>query len=354
MKHTTLALALASITGLASAQSSVTVYGVADTMFSRGSGSLTSKSALGSGGNMTSRIGFRGVEDLGGGLSAGFNLESQVALDSGAGQGSNPNNQPLATPAADGFSFGRRSTVSLLGPWGEVRLGRDFTAHYRNRVEVDPFGNASVGASQAFAGSIGGVVSTRASNMVGYFLPSSKEGLYGQVQFYLGENPSGTVTEDDGNGQTVRVGYVAGPLNVSLASGRTKYASTATAGDITSTNLGVQYNLGPVKLTTGFYQDTVKRTVKLKADGWILGAIWNVGSGDVKAAVSEYGTDASGNPTTKKLALGYVHNLSKRTALYGTLARVSNSGKATASLNGSTTAANASSTGFDIGIRHQF
>lgn len=354
MKRTTLALALTSITGLASAQSSVTVYGVADSMFSRGSGSLTSKSALGSGGNMTSRIGFRGVEDLGGGLSAGFNLESQVFLNTGEGQGSNTNNQPSGATTGPGATFARRSTVSLMGPWGEVRLGRDFTAHYRNRVEVDPFGNASVGASQAFAGSIGGVVSTRASNMVGYFLPSSKEGLYGQVQHYMGGNPSGTPTEDDGTGQTARLGYVAGPLNVSLASGRTKYATTATAGDITSTNLGVQYDLGTVKLTTGFYQDSVKRTVKLKADGWILGAIWKIGSGDVKAAVSEYGTNAAGEPTVKKIAMGYVHNLSKRTAVYGTWARVSNSGGASTALNGSTTAPNTSSTGFDVGIRHSF
>lgn len=354
MKRTALALAALGCTTISFAQSSVTIYGIADSMLSRGTGSLTSKSAMGSGGNMTSRFGFRGVEDLGGGLQAGFNLESQVFMDSGAGQPTNTNNQPSGVTTGSGMTFARRATLSLMGGWGEVRVGRDFTAHYRNRVEVDPFGNAGVGASQAFAGSIGGVVSTRASNMIGYFLPTGLKGVYGQVQYYTGNNPSGTPQSDDGNGLTARVGYQSGPFNISLASGRTEYATTATAGDIASTNLGVQYQLGDLRLMSGLYRDTVSRTKPLKADGWILAGVYKVGVGDVKVAVSKYGTDATGSPKVQKLSLGYVHNLSKRTAIYGTWARVSNSGGATTALNGATTAANRSSSGFDLGIRHQF
>ena len=97
MKRTALAIAVLCATSYSFAQSSVTIYGVADSMLSRGSGSLTSRSAMGSGGNMTSRIGFRGVEDLGGGLKAGFDLESQVFMDSGAGQPTNTNNQHRLT-----------------------------------------------------------------------------------------------------------------------------------------------------------------------------------------------------------------------------------------------------------------
>lgn len=354
MKRTALAIAAIGFTGYSFAQSSVTLYGVADSTLTRGSGSLTSKSAMGSGGNMTSRFGFRGVEDLGGGLKAGFNLESQVFMDSGEGQPTNTNNQSSGVTTGTGLTFARRSTVSLLGAWGEVRVGRDFTAHYRNRVEVDPFGNAGVGASQAFAGSIGGVVSTRASNMVGYFLPTDLKGVYGQVQYYMGENASGSPQSDDGNGLTARVGYQSGPLNISLATGTTQYAATATAGDIQSTNLGVQYQLGDLKLMSGLYRDTVSRTRPLKAEGWILGGVYKLGVGDVKVAVSKYGTDATGSPRVQKLSVGYVHNLSKRTAVYGTWARVSNAGGATTALGGSTTAANQSSTGLDVGIRHQF
>jgi predicted porin len=354
MKRTTLTLALASLAGVASAQSSVTVYGVADAMISRGAGSLDNKTAMGSGGNMASRFGFRGIEDLGGGLKVGFDLESQIFLTTGAGQPTNTNNQASGATTGTGMTFARRSTLSVMNHLGEIRFGRDFTAHYRNRVEVDPFGNAGVGAAQPFSGSIGGVVSTRASNMIGYFLPAGLSGFYGQVQHYMGNNPSGTPQSDDGTGTTARLGYQAGPLNISLASGRTQYASSATAGDIESTNLGIRYQLGAVRLMAGLYRDEVKRTSPLKADGWTVGVLWNVGHGDVKAALSEYGTNANGNPTVKKMAVGYVHNLSKRTAVYGTLARVSNSGGASTALNGASTAANTSSTGFDLGIRHQF
>jgi predicted porin len=354
MKRSALALTFAGFAGIASAQSNVTLYGVVDSMMSKGSGSLSDKTALGSGGNMTSRIGFRGVEDLGGGLKAGFNLEAQVFVDSGDGQPTNTNNQTTGVTVGSGMTFARRSTVSLMGAWGELRLGRDFTAHYRNRVEVDPFGNAGVGAIQPFAGSIGGVVSTRASNMVGYFLPTGIKGIYGQVQYYGGENASDTPLSDAGTGLTGRIGYQSGPLNISLASGRTQYATTASTGDIKSTNLGVQYQIGDFRLMTGLYRDAVSRTNPLKADGWTVGGVMKVGAGDVKAALSEYGTNATGNPTVKKISLGYVHNLSKRTALYGTVAQVSNSGGASTALNGSTTAANTSSSGFDIGIRHTF
>lgn len=354
MKRSALVLTFIGFAGYASAQSNVTLYGIADSMISKGSGSLSGKTTMGSGGNMTSRFGLRGEEELGGGLKVGFNLESQVFMNNGAGQPTNTNNQTSGITTGAGMTFARRSTLSMMGSWGEFRFGRDFTAHYRNRVEVDPFGNAGVGAAQPFVGSIGGPVSTRASNMMGYFLPNVMAGVYGQVQYYTGGNESGTPQSDDGTGITARVGYQTGPLNISLASGRTQYSTTATTGDIESTNLGVRYQLGDFRLMTGLYRDTVSRTKPLKADGWTVGGIWTVGAGEVKVALSEYGTDATGNPTVKKFASGYVHHLSKRTALYGTWSRVSNSGGANTALNGSTTAANTASSGFDMGFRHQF
>jgi predicted porin len=344
--------------GAASAQSSVTVYGVMDSAVAHGSGSLTRKSMLTSGANTTSRVGFRGTEDLGGGLSASFVLEAQVFVDSGEGQPSNSNNQTTGTTTApagtQGLTFARRSTVSLTGGFGELRLGRDFTAHYRNRVEVDPFGNAGVGASQAFVGSIGGVVSTRASNMIGYFLPAKLGGVYGQVQHYFGENVSGAPTSKDGTGDSIRLGYVMGPVNVSVAYGHTSYSTTATAGDITTKNIGVQYNLGFMRLMAGLYRDKAERLVPVNAKGHAVGAVIPIGVSEIKLAYSEYGTDAGLRPEVKKFSAGYVYNLSKRTALYGTLARVSNSGGATTALNQSTRAANTKSTGYDFGIRHLF
>jgi predicted porin len=352
MQKTLLSLALLGCVGVSQAQSNTTLYGVVDAMYTYGTGELARKTALGSGGNMTSRWGIRGSEVIGGGFSAEYNLEMQHFTDTGEGQGTNTNNQ--TTGATTGIiSFARRATVSLKGEVGELRLGRDFTAHYRNRVEVDPFGNAGVGASQAFSGSIGGVISTRASNMVGYFLPTMG-GVYGQIQYYLGENVSGNVQSNNGTGLTARIGYENGPINVSLASGKTQYATTASVGNITSSNIGVRYTLGEFALMGGLYRDEIRSTAPLHAKGWLLAGTWQQGASQVKLALSQYGTDAINNPSTRKLAVGTVYNLSKRTALYATVAKVANSGGAAVALNGALTKANASSSGADIGVRHTF
>ncbi|MBV7429334.1 MULTISPECIES: porin [unclassified Acidovorax] len=357
-RDTLLLLACASLCGAASAQSTVTIFGIADVMLTRGNGSLAGKTALASGGLQSSRVGFRGVEDLGGGLKASFHLEAQFFLDTGEGQATNTNNQTSGTTTApvgtQGLSFARRSTVSLEGPWGELRAGRDFSSQYRNRLELDPYGSAGVGTIQPFIGSLGGPVSTRASNMVGYYLPRDLGGLYGQFQVYLGENASNQPA-DDGTGVNMRLGYQWGPLNVSASAARTEYVQAATTGDILTQNLGVHYQLGPVKLLTGVFRDVVYRTNQpLRGKGWTAGGIWAVGPGEVKFALSEYGTDAPGRPEARKLSLGYVHNLSKRTALYTTWARVSNAGGAAFSLNGAATKPNRTSTGMDFGIRHLF
>ena len=146
-------LACATLCGAASAQSSVTIYGIADVMLRRGNGSLSDLTSVASGGLQGSRVGFRGVEDLGGGLRASFNLEGQFFIDTGEGQATNTNNQTSGTtvsPAGtQGFTFARRSTISLEGAWGELRLGRDFSSQYRNRLETDPFGSRHDGIDPA-------------------------------------------------------------------------------------------------------------------------------------------------------------------------------------------------------------
>jgi predicted porin len=347
------------LSGLASAQSSVSLFGVVDVAVAHGSGSVADRTQLVSGGNSTSRIGFRGTERLGDGLSAGFWLEAGLSADSGAGNTTSTNNQSSGTGAAlnggQGLLFNRRSTVSLLGGWGEVRLGRDHSVQFKNRFEVDPFGNNGVGTIQPASGTLGGPVSSRVSNSMAYYLPDGMGGLYGHAQYYLGENASNAgATADDGTGGGVRVGYRAGALNVSVSAAKTKYAQTATTGDITSSSIGVQYRLGPVNLMAGYYVDEVATLAGLTGKGGTVGGIWLVGAGEVKAAFSNYGRDSGTRPETKKLSLGYEHNLSKRTALYATYARLRNSGGATAALNRSTTAANQSSSGFDLGLRHNF
>jgi predicted porin len=350
MKRKLIALSALASCGMAAAQTSVTLFGIVDAAYAHGSGSTANRTQLVSGANNSSRLGFRGTEDLGAGMSASFWLEAQFNTDNGTGVATNTNNQATGTAGNLGLTFNRRSTVSLAGPWGEVRLGRDYTGHYRNRVDTDPFGVVGVGATQVNVGSLAGQTSTRASNAIGYFLPPNLGGFFGQVQYYLGENASGTATEDDGNGYSLRGGYQAGPLVVSAAYARQQFA----AGDIVSTNLGAIYDAKAVKLMAAVFRDKTESATPFSGKGYTLGAIAPVGVGEFKLALSSYGSDAGLKPKTQKAAIGYVHNLSKRTALYATYARVRNSGGATTALNGSVTAANQGSSGYDLGIRHSF
>jgi len=112
MKKSLVALAVLAASGAAMAQSSVTLFGIVDAAYTSGSGSVSDKTQLTNSGYNSSRLGFRGVEDLGGGMKASFHIEGALANDNGN---------------ASGLTFQRRSTVSLQGGMGEIRLGRDYT-----------------------------------------------------------------------------------------------------------------------------------------------------------------------------------------------------------------------------------
>jgi len=360
MKKSLVALAVLAAAGAASAQSSVTLFGIVDATLAHGSGSLTDRTLLTNSGYNSSRLGFRGTEDLGGGMSASFWLEAQLNNDDGTGAGSNTNNQATgAAPAAaggQGLTFARRSTVSLSGGWGEVRLGRDYTSTFWNIGSFDPFGYNGVGTTILATRSILGtasVVQVRVSNSLAYFLPANLGGFYGQAQYYLGENAqNGAAIEDDGKGWNFRVGYAAGPFNIALAHNKIDFA----AGDIKTTNIGGQWDFGVAKLLANFQRD--RQSGVASGRGGLIGGLIPLGAGEVRLSYSVYKVDnnaaAALDPRARKMALGYVHNLSKRTALYATYARVRNSGGSAIALNGATTGANTSSSGYDFGVRHSF
>lgn len=370
MKKSLVALAVLAAAGAASAQSSVTLFGVVDAAVSVGRGSIADRTQLVSGAYNSSRLGFRGVEDLGGGMSASFWLETGFNADSGTGVSTSTNNQAAGTVAApagtsQGLVFSRRSTISLSGPWGETRLGRDYTPQFWNLSTFDPFGSVGVGASLALTNAYGanplaaggpyarggGVVGlgVRASNSIGYFLPRNLGGLYGQAQLFMGENlENGALTEDDGNGASIRVGFASGPFDVAVAYQRAHFR----AGDVESANIGGSWNFGPAKLLANFNRDD---TPTETYDSFTVGTLIPLGVGEIRASYSQLTSEiGTTEPKARKLALGYVHNLSKRTALYTTLARVRNTAGQSISLGGSTTAANTTSTGFDLGVRHSF
>ena len=385
MKKSLTAIAALAVTGLASAQSSVTLFGVIDagvtyqSATSRdattGLSSKQSKWSLANSGYNSSRIGFRGTEDLGGGLAASFWLEAPITNDDGA----------------TGVStFNRRSTVSLSGGFGELRLGRDYTATFWNDTVFDPFGTNGSGTNviSTVNGSTGlnNANYVRASNMVGYFLPPNLGGFYGQVQYSLNENTKTSATDltaasSSSAGRYVggRFGYANGPLDVALAMGENVVADTTTlTRKVQTINLGASYDFGPVKLFGEL--SNVKNKFELAAgnsrdsyNGYLIGASMPVGAGLIRASYSmvRYNEGAAGitgeDPRAQKLAIGYVHNLSKRTALYATVARVNNRNDAayTGSLSSASTTGYGSagvgytglprsSTGYDFGIRHAF
>jgi len=352
MKKSLIALAVLATAGVASAQSSVTLFGVVDATLAVGNGTVSDRTQLTNSGYNSSRLGFRGTEDLGGGMSASFWLEAGVNNDNGSGALTSTNNQGAAAAGGGGLTFNRRSTVSLTGGWGEIRLGRDYTPQFWNLTVFDPFGTNGVGTTQTLNSGLGGPVAVRASNSMGYLFKTG--GIYGQVQYYLGENAHGTTpalaTEDDGKGYGLRVGYAAGPVNVALATSSTKYAT----GNIRTTNLGGQYDFGVAKVMAHYNRDRVSAPANVTQTGYLLGGLIPMGAGEIRLSYSRSKNNAAVSAKTNKYAIGYVHNLSKRTALYTTFARTSNSGGAAQALNGSVTAANSKSTGYDFGIRHSF
>lgn len=364
MKKSLLALAtLGLFAGAASAQSSVTLFGIVDAAYGHVSANGKSVSGMSNSGLNSSRLGFRGVEDIGGGLKANFHLEGALANDNG-------------TPG--GFNFQRRSTVGLMGGFGEIRLGREYTPTFWSLTAYDPFGTNGVGQAMtpnmlgAFglnaantANAVGlATNAVRANNSFNYFLPAMG-GFEGWFQYGFGENGAAASGTKANNYFGFRLGYAAGPLSAHFANGKTSGATSA--ADTKYTNFGASFDMGAVKPMLVWAQE--KTGSGAKVTGLELGLVAPVGAGEVHASWAKYDVAASDNDWNK-LALGYVYNLSKRTALYGTYAKVSNKGKQTfdVSNNGLRAAAasalpagqagwaapGGSSTGYEFGVRHAF
>ena len=352
MKKLSLVLIALTSAGTGFAQSSATLSGIVDVGLTRGESQINSKTSVTSGNNNTSRVIFRGTENMEGGLVASFWLEAGINADNGTGLAINTNNQStglgVAPAGTQGVVFNRRSTVSLAGKNGELRLGQDFTPHYWNLTLFDPFGSVGVGATQLNPSSVGGLTRVRASNSIGYFLPGNLGGFYGQAMYFMGENPTGVSNSKDGTGSSSRLGYRFRTYDMAVAYAKTSFI----AGNISTTNAALSYTVNDLKLAAVWNVDRVDSLVRLSSTGYMLGATQKLGDGQIKASIAAVTTDSKGSPRTNKQALGYVHHLSKRTALYTAFAKLRNSGGASIALGGATAAANKDSTGFDIGLRH--
>ncbi|MFO1217745.1 MAG: porin [Burkholderiaceae bacterium] len=348
MKKSLLALAvLGSFAGVASAQSSVTLFGIVDLSARQvKNGSNNALKTMATDGINSSRLGFRGVEDLGGGLSAGFWLEAGMDNGLGAVGGSNS----LAS-----VFFNRRSTVSLMGRFGEIRLGRDYTSGFWNTTVFDPFGTNGVGAftNLSINASLESATYVRSNNTVGYFLPGNLGGLYGQVQRSASE---GILGQQQTSG---RIGFAAGPVNVAASHQITEKG----ANDWKHSNIAGSWNFGFMNLMAQY--DTQKLAA-VKQNTYLIGAVVPIGQGELHVSYDKQdrkggaaGTSNENADDADQIAVGYVYNLSKRTAVYGTYAQIKNKGGAANGSNqlipgGVGNAVGAKSTGVEVGLRHAF
>ena len=362
MKKSLLALAVLAASGAAMAQSSVTLYGVADAGVTYVNGDKN-WSGVTSGNNLTSRIGFRGVEDLGGGLKANFRLEAGLNLDNGDGASGY-----AGAKAGDGLAFKRQSTVGLEGGFGEVRLGRELTAAYNATARYDVFGSVGIGQSRLWAD--GGVVDAsanaaaattnqRVSNAVTYVSPNFS-GFKAAVNYGFGE-----VAGANSDSQYLGAGltYDNGPLSLGLGLERLNKDTATNSGKISVWSLGGSYDLGVAKILAGYRDSKGDRGAAGddKTKGYMLAVTAPVGPGLVRASYNRYEYTPAGAAKLKadQFAVGYVYGLSKRTSVYGTYAYLNNKdyngqNAVIPSLGAGTLKDSGKQQGFQVGVSHSF
>ena len=348
MKKSLLALAvLGAYVGAVSAQSSVTLYGTIDlsAKYTKNDGSKR-RYSLSQDGINSSQLGFRGVEDLGGGLKASFVLLAGVNADTGT---------------TNTKFFNRRSTVSLSGGFGELRLGRDYTPTFWNDTIFDAFGTNGLGDSSHVL-QLPTNTFVRADNSIQYFLPAMG-GLYGQVMAAAGEGGVGTAAAvNPGRYVGGRVGFAAGPFDVAVAYAQQKYNGAVnniagTRDEQKTWNIGGSYDFGVAKILGYYDRDTV---AGLKENRFSLSGVVPLGQGEIHAGYDYSKLKASGlNNKVDQWKVGYVYNLSKRTAVYTNFSRLSNGNASALSVAGGSaiTAAptfGGKSTGAEFGVRHFF
>ena len=297
MKKSLIALAVLSASGFAMAQSSVTLYGVADAgvgkIESAGGTDSSDKTEFTSGSlmnNGTSRVGVRGTEDLGGGLKAGFQFESALDLDDGA--------------AASEF-WARQANVWLGGNWGTVKLGRQFTPSYLTLATYELTGaaNYSVLANTYNYGGIG----SRANSAFAYVTPTF--GGFTAVAAYVTKTDLGLSKAAWDLGLLYNNGPIAVAASVNkVATSKTNY------------QVGAKYSFGNFALAGSYTQASdVSKNVRR---GFGLGASAGFGAFTVTVDVTR---DTKNEWTGKKFTNGVVeakYALSKRTFIYGAALRL--------------------------------
>jgi predicted porin len=364
LKFKLTAVALAALGTPAFAQPSVSISGTIDLAVRDVSDGQDRTRQLVRDGINSSRLRFIGTEDLGGGLKVGFFLDMPLRADTGT--------------AASTF-WERRSTVSLYAPWGEIRLGRDGAISNSTPGDYDAFNGKGVGNVMNLATPFNfsnTATYTRVNNAISYVTPGSLAPFYAQIQIAPSEGEAGT------RYRGAALGYKKDAIDTRFTYGVTDVTSTATVNPVTGVStvqtlpnggkfkyaaLGASYDFGVARVMGSLIHWTSAPSVsgeKRKQFNYNIGVMVPVGPGSVNVAYTH--ADRSGlgsdDQDASQLAVQYIHNLSKRTALYASVAHIkqdrlaaNDTAKAGSRYNmDGTTLIGRSATGFDLGIRHSF
>ncbi len=299
MKKSLIAVAALAVVSAASAQSSLNVYGIADVVIHKDDvrAEPSKPIKMTSGGVSTSRLGFKGTEDLGGGLKANFLLEQGIDLTSGAAAG-----------------FNRQAYVGLSGGFGEVKFGNVFTAYDDISGATNPVFDSVLSPTSVWKS--GSYNSNPGSNI--YYATPSFGGVSGAVSYSLDGSKNEVVS--------AHVKYEGGPIYVGLAyqddvdlgtAFNTANAAAITAGTVTKksadkyTRLNGSYDFGSFKLLAGY-----GKVKNADVTEYSIGADVPLAANLVLSA--GYATSkAAGAKRDNGLAVGAAYSLSKRTTVYG-------------------------------------
>jgi predicted porin len=320
---------------LASAQSSVTLYGIVDgSIAHEDTGAPNgSRNVVNSGNQSTSRFGFRGTEDLGNGLKALFNVEGGIALDTGA---------------ADAALFGRRAVVGIEGAFGTVTIGREYTpiSDVANATDINGQGFYGTNLNSFNAGRL----TRRISNSVSY-RSQSMAGFKLALGYGLGETATGPSQDLMG----IAASYTIG--NLYLGAGYHTIERVA-SGDDKDMIIGAAYKLGDFDLK-GNYMSADPTGANNKYEQINFGISYTFGANKLFSNYqrSELESGARGNG----YSLAYSYTLSKRTNVYAAYATIKNNATGLFSINsaGATIVPPAGAPGSDpsgltVGVRHSF
>jgi predicted porin len=358
-KEMMVAALLAVGAGSAAAQSSVTIYGIADIAYVRDSGGAAGTlNKITSGAASASRIGFRGTEDLGNGVSAFFTLENGNRMDTGEVD-------------AAGTIFNRQALVGLKSRAGMLTLGRQYTPWHQALAQVaDPFGTGYAGTSKNLFPDSGSNV--RTSNTVMYTTPVTS-GFSAELAYSLGEQANSSKA---GRQMGASVGYSAGKLNVRLAYNN-KNSDVAAAPGVTPVTRGTgtnklvaaNYDFGVVKLYGAYGVDKgfnsaplpnannpyggVRPTASTDGNEILLGLSAPLVGGTLMASVMRKDDETSFNQDARAWGVAYNYPLSKRTSVYTAYGAVNNDNGAGYTVNNNSENGSGDRQ-FNLGVRHTF